>query len=250
MRVLSFILFFIFILNLSGEETIQWVFTDYEPANFVDEKGNYAGFLYEITIEALENRMGIPVKISIYPWPRCQHLVKEGDCDIMITIPTRERLEYTIPTELPVWIKRRLIYTYINHEELETINRLDGFSDIKMAGYSVISYIGNDWIKEYVVDDFHIPVEYAKTVEGMYRMLSAKRGDLVIEEKSIAHSNIKNLGLTELIVETEGVANESHFHLLISKQSSFRNIISELNSVLNDMWEDGTIQKILSKYGA
>ncbi|MBN2657416.1 MAG: transporter substrate-binding domain-containing protein [Spirochaetales bacterium] len=249
MRILSIILLLFFFLNIYGDEPIQWVFTDYAPANYIDEKGNYAGFLYEITIEALENRMGIPVEISIYPWPRCQHLVKTGDRDMMLTIPTKERLEYAISTDSPVWVKKRLIYTYIEHENLETINELHGLADIKQTGYSVISYIGNDWIKENVAEKFHIPVEYARGVEGMYRMLAAGRGDLIIEEKSIARSNIEQLELQELIVETEGIGEESHFHLLISKQSPHSNIIYELNCVLDEMWEDGTIEKILKKYG-
>ena len=243
-----FLLFFILFSTNIGAESISFVFTDYAPANYVDERGNYSGFLYEITKEAFESRLGITLDITILPWRRCQQLVKNGVFDMMLTIPTDERLVYSIATESPVWIKKRYIYSYINHEDIENINTLNGLDEIKQYGYRIVSYIGNQWFRDNV-EAFDIPVVYASSVEGMYYMLAAKRADFLIEEISIASSNIEKLDLEDKIIQTGGIAVESGFHLLISKKSSFTSIIDELDRVLEDMWNDGTIERILNDYG-
>lgn len=229
-------------------DPISFVFTHYEPANYVDDQGKYGGFLYEITAEAFENRLAVPLDITVLPWPRCQQMVRNGTADMMLTIPTEERLEYARATDSPVWIKSRLIYTYNRHIRMEEIDSLRGLDGIRESGFTIVSYIGNQWVTENV-EALDIPVVYASSVEGMYRILAAKRADIIIEEPSIALSNLEKLGLTGRIIESEGIASESPFHLLISKKSPFLPLMDDLNRVLEEMGDDGTIKKILDKYG-
>ena len=233
---------------VQAQRTISWAFTNYPPANFQTENGEYGGFLYEIIIEAFEKRLGIPVIISIYPWKRCQFMVEQGVADILTTIPTPERLNYSINSERPIWIKRRLIYTYSGHPNIEEIQTLTGLEEIKEKNFTVVSYLGNGWIVD-EVENKGISVDYANDVEGMYRMLAAGRADIIIEEPCIAQSNIKNLLLGSNIIQTKGVGEESHFHVMIGKDSDYADIFKELDPVIDEMWHDGTIENILSKYG-
>lgn len=234
--------------TFAGADSIKFVFTDYPPANYVDEQGNYTGFLYDITCEAFEKRLNIPLEISVLPWPRCQELVKSGIYDMMLTIPTDERLNYSIATDIPVWRKVRVIYTYKDHPDVQIINGLNGLDDIKGSGYTIVSYRGNQGIRD-EVEALDIPVIYASSVEGMYQMLAAGRADLIIEEESIAESNLQKLNLEEKIIKTNGIASESYFHLLISKRSPHAVMIYDLNRVLEEMQQDGTIDGILKRYG-
>lgn len=231
-----------------AKEPMKWVFTNYPPANYTTDAGELKGFLYDIASEALERRMGIPLDVSIYPWKRCQLLVKEGKADMIVTIPTEERLTYAIPTEKPLWIKTRILYTYPDHPRMAEIHKLNGLQDIQQAGFSVVSYMGNGWV-ETVVEGADIPVQYANTVEGMYKMLSQKRGDLIIEEASLVFPKLQELGLTEQIVATNGVGEESGFHILIGNASPYADKLPQLNATIEEMWNDGTIENILSKYG-
>ncbi len=241
-------LFFLIPLLLHAEP-VKWVFTDYAPANYIDGKGEYAGFLYDITKEAFENRLHIPLIISLYPWARCQQLVQQGDYDMFLTIPTPDREVYAEPVPTPVWIKKRLIFTYGGHGRREEMDSITGLDQIRQKGFTVISYIGNQWVNGNV-ESRGIPVEYARSVDGMYRMLAAKRGDLIIEEPSIVRANLETLGLSDTIEETGGVAEESSFHLLMGRKSPFVGLIDDLDLVLREMWQDGTIQAILDRYGA
>lgn len=230
-----------------AKEPIRWVFTDYPPANYQAENGEYTGFLYDITIEAFEKRLGIPVEIAIFPWKRCQILVQNGAYDVLLTIPTPERLTFTHATEEPVWVKKRIVYTYAGHPELDEMQRIRGLEDIKEKGYVVISYLGNGWM-ETAVEKSGISVKYATGVDGMYKMLAAKRGDIIIEESRLAHPSIKDLGLESTILATEGIGAESNFHLLIGKKSQYATILEPLNTVIREMWLDGTIAGIMAEY--
>lgn len=230
-----------------SQDAVKWVFTDYPPANFRTEEGNFSGFLHDIVMEVFQKRLGLHVDIAIYPWKRCQRMVKSGEADIMVTIPTPERKKYSVTHSRPIWIKRRILYTFREHPRIHEINRLNGLASIKKGGYRVISYLGNGWTEK-EVQGVGIPVSFATTVDSMYRMLASKRGDLIIEEKALAAPHILDLGLSEKIVGTTGVGSESGFYILIGKKSVYAPLISSLDREIEDMRKQGRLEDIFRSY--
>lgn len=230
--------------NSFATEPIKWIFTNYPPANYQTETGEFKGLLHDITIEAFEKRLGIPVQISVFPWKRCQLMVKNGKYDMILTIPTAERLEYSVTTKQPIWLKKRMIYTYAGHPMAQELNSINGLRDVKEKGYTVISYLGNGWAKR-DIESAGIPIIYSNEVDGMYQMLATQRADIIIEEPSIAFPTIKRLNLSSKIIQTEGVGAASAFHFLIGKKSLHVKVLEKLNTVVKEMWEDGTIKKII-----
>ena len=232
----------------SAQDAAKWVFTNYPPANFQTQDGQFAGFLHDIVMEVFTKGLDIHVDIAVYPWKRCQAMVKDGAADIMVTIPTQERLKYTVTHNRPVWTKRRILYTYQGHPKIHDIQRLSGLGTIKSGAYQVISYLGNGWVEK-EVQGVGIAVTYATTVDGMYRMLAAKRGDIVIEEKSLAAPRIAEQGLSGKIVETKGVGSESGFHILISKKSPYAALVSRINREVESMRSRNRFDQIFTTYG-
>jgi len=230
-----------------GQDSVKWVFTNYPPANFQMATGRYSGFLHDMVLELFQERLGLPVDIATFPWKRCQLMVKQGKADIMVTIPTPERLEYALTHIRPIWIKRRVLYTYHGHPRIKEIQRIHGIKAIKEGGYRVVSYLGNGWTEK-KVEDFGIPVVYSSTVAGMYRMLAAKRGDLIIEEKGLATPQITHQGLSGKIEATTGIGSESGFHILIGKKSPHANLISKLDREVEAMRNQGRLEQILDQY--
>ncbi len=249
-KIIILVLFFFMLFSsLSfAKDPMRWACADYPPAYYKTDKGDVKGYLYDIALEALDKRMGIPVVISFYPWKRCQMLLKQGKSDMIFTIPTPERLQYVLSHEKPAWIKRRILYTYSGHPKIEEIHKLRGLKDIKKGGYSIVSYLGAGWIKSNVEKGAGIPVRYANKIDRMYKMLAQKRGDLIIEQASLVVPNIRELKLTDKIVETRGIGAESGYHILIGKKSEYSDILPQLNKVIEKMWQDGTIEKILTEY--
>jgi polar amino acid transport system substrate-binding protein len=232
----------------SGQDAVKWVFTDYPPANYQSEDGHFKGFFHDIVLEVFNQGLGLRVDIAVFPWKRCQKMVETGEADIMVTVPTTLRLEYSLTHTRPIWIKRRILYTYGGHPRMNEIEQLNGLAAVRNGGYKVISYLGNDWTKR-EVQNSGIPVIYATSVDGMYRMLAAHRGDLVIEEKSLADPRIADLGLSKRIVETKGVGSKSGFHILVSKKSAFADRISQIDREVEAMRSRHRFEQIFSNYG-
>ncbi len=234
-------------VNASAQDVVKWVFTNYPPANFQTQDNEFSGFFHDIVIEVFNKGLGIGVAIEIYPWKRCQAMVKNGSADIMVTIPTSDRLAYAVTHSRPIWIKRRILYTYHNHPDLANIQQLNSLAAIKNGGYRVVSYLGNGWIEKAVMG-IDIPVVFATSVDGMYRMLAAQRGDLIIEEKSLAAPRIAEQRLSGKIIETSGVGSESGFHILIGKQSRFAHLIARVDREVETMRRSGRLDQIVQRY--
>ena len=246
-RTILFIILILYTLLPVSAQSLRYVYSEYYPANYLDENGEPAGFFVDIITEALTNRMGIPVTIDVFPWRRCQNLIRNGEADMITTIPTIERLSYATPTDTPIWIKRYHLYTWSDHPSGKSLASIQNLQDLACMELSVISYLGNNW-SESTLEKAGITVIYATTVESMYRMLNARRGDVIIDDPILVDPALKFLDLNETIIRTCAIVAESSFHPLIGKRSPFVDRVDELNTVLLDMWNDGTIERILEKY--
>ncbi len=235
--------------DLNGIEPLEWACADYPNAYYMDKNGEIRGFLYDIAIEALTRRMGIEVNITFYPWKRCQLLVETGEADMLLTVPTDIRLEYTVASRIPLWEKKRVIYTYKGNSRIEEINKIRRLEDILLGDFTVISYLGNGWA-ETKVEKMGIEVVYSPSIKNIYKMLVFKRGDIIIEEKSLVEAELKkDIQLNENIIKTSGIGSTVGFFILIRENSEYVEIIDELDIIISEMWNDGTIVRILSKYG-
>jgi len=226
---------------------LSFVYTSYVPANFQSAQGDHRGFFVEIIREALETRMKVPVSMSVYPWPRCQYMVREGVADMMATIPTPERRTYSIVVETPIWIKRYRVFTVPGHPSASAMDGIRSVEDLKRSGLVVLSYDGNDWSRT-VLGKAGVKVVKASSVEGMYRMLIARRGDLIIEDDILVWSTVRGLGIADRIRRTSGFVGESAFHLMIGKASPFASIAADLDRTLRAMYADGAMERILRSY--
>jgi ABC-type amino acid transport substrate-binding protein len=79
-------------------------------------------------------------------------------------------------------------------------------------------------------------------------MLSEGRGDIVVEDQSIAEENIQKLGLRCSVSIFDGITARSGFHIMIGRNSEFFPVMNSLDSALDEMWTDGTIERVLAEY--
>ncbi|WP_321992547.1 transporter substrate-binding domain-containing protein [Marispirochaeta aestuarii] len=233
--------------GMAISQAVHYVFQEYRPANFLDETGQPAGFFVDIIREAVENRLGLDLRISVFPWVRCQALVRQGEADLMTTIPTPGRLEYADLVNVPIWIKQYRLYTYRDHPRVPEMHGIRSLEEIRKARFTVISYIGNNWAKTNL-EDIGVPVLDATSVEGMYRMLIARRGDIIVDDPILVRDSLNAAGLENRIVLTEGLVESSTFYPMISKQSDLSARTEEFADALQAMWEDGSIESIMDRY--
>lgn len=237
----------ILIPGTAMSQAVHYVFQEYKPANYLDETGQPAGFFVDIIREAVENRLGLDLRISVFPWVRCQALVRQGEADLMTTIPTPGRLEYADLVNVPIWIKQYRLYTYRDHPRIPEMHGIRSLEEIRKARFTVISYIGNNWAKTNL-EDIGVPVLNATSVEGMYRMLIARRGDIIVDDPILVRDNLNSAGLENRIVLTEGLVESSAFYPMISKQSDLSARTDEFAAAVQAMWDDGSIASIMERY--
>ena len=233
--------------GIAISQEVHYVFQEYTPANYLDKQGRPAGFFVDIMHEAIENRLGLNLQISIFPWRRCQVLVEQGKADLMTTVPTPARLEYAKLVNVPIWIKQYRIYTYQNHPRMHKMQGIRSIAEILQEHFTVISYIGNSWATTNL-EGIGIPLLKATSVDGMYRMLVARRGDIFVDDPVLVANSLPATGLENQIVLTQGCIEESAFYPLVSKRSHFAARTEDFAKVLQEMWDDGTIDAIMKPY--
>lgn len=222
-------------------------YPDYWPFFTRKDTGEMTGFFHDIIVEALA-RMGVETQWRKYPWSRCQDNVKHGDADAMITVPTSERLRYTVTHSEPFYRKKLHVFTYNGHPKEHIIRSLKTFDDIKAADLTVITYAGNGWNDENIVSRgikmFETPV-----IKSVWRMLAARRGDIVIEWPMAAWAEIRKTNVEpDAIVQTDVTFGCMPFHLLINKRAPQAAILPEFNQIVLDMRSSGRIGEIVEKY--
>lgn len=231
-----------------GAETLKIAYPNFPPFHSRNESGAMEGFFYEILANALEERLNLKLQWDTFPWTRCQHYVETGRYDAIITVPTQDRLQYCVTHPTPFFEKQMVVFTYSGHPKLPEIQSIKTLDDVKAGGFSVITYIGNGWNQNNVAAR-GIQVIESPNLEGVWKMLAGRRGDLVIEWPAGAYPDMKRLSLEAGIVETDIVLAAMPFHLLIGRQSRFSDWTDRIEATFHSMRQDGSLDAILRDWG-
>ena len=237
----------LFPIHVAKAQPLIIAYPDYWPFfTREDADGRMKGFFYEIVTEGL-GRLGIKAEWQVFPWTRCQANVEKGEADAFITVPTEERLRYTVTHETPFYLKKLNIFTYSGNPRMREIKAIRDIEDIREAGLSVVTYLGNGWNEENI-ESRGIRTVTVSGLPNVWLMLANKRGDIAIEWPFSAWPQIVRHGVASRIVQT-GVALEAMpFHLMIRKDSPYAARLSEFDAVVRAMLRDGEIDDIVRKY--
>ena len=205
------------------------------------------GIVADILDEVLLRRLGIAWKGQFLPWARAQLQVKNGQADMLITIPTDERREYSLASDQPVLLQYLHVYTYRGHPRIEAIRAISSIADIKQQGLLPLSNAGNGWFKQHI-DTAGIAAYYAPADQNIAEMLAARRGDLMIDLPLSMNPTIKALGIGEQLEMTDARFGPIGFHLLISQKSPLVARIAEINRAIEAFIADGSREVLLENY--
>lgn len=230
-----------------AQEPLRIAYTEFAPFHSRPAGKPLQGIFHAIITEALEKRMGVPLKWSAYPWKRCQESVRAGSDDALLTVPTPERLTYTASHPKPFYQKRMHIFTQANHPGMKLLKGLKTLEEIKRNDLSTITYGGNSWHNTHVASLGIVTFE-TSPVDNVWRMLAAGRGDLVIEWPHGAWPAIRRLGLEHKLVDTGVSMAAMPFHLLIRKGSAHLAVLASFDTVIEAMRGDGTMTAILAPF--
>lgn len=230
------------------EPSLRIAFPEYRPFHWTAPNGEIRGFFHDIVTEAVQNRMGVSVQWTSFPWPRCQEMVRTSRADALLTVPTPERATYTHTHGEAFWAKPLALFTYAGRTDMNAIGAIRTIKDIKALGLSVVTYSGNGWNRQ-IVESLGIPCLTTPSLKSVWLMLAGHRGDLAIEWPVSAWTDILAAGKAHDIVETGRIVSRQPFHLLIRSDHPRQDILERFDDVVRAMRADGSMRRILAEYG-
>jgi polar amino acid transport system substrate-binding protein len=214
------------------------------------ESGNengWKGLFVEIVEEIFAEELGYRVVIEQYPWKRAQQNVKEGIADIMVSVPTAERLEYALKSDRPIYRMYLNVYTYAGHPKLAKIGKIKTVQDINALKLKPVTNLGNGWHKENI-EDAGVTTFYVPNDENLVQFLALRRADIMIDAPLFMNHLIKQHNLESKIVKTDVLFGPVNFHLLVSKNSRFAQLMPTIDKTINGLEQKGRLEQIASKY--
>ena len=251
MNVVIFSILLIYSLTIAGDKIFRLSHDNYKPFHWFDKDSvKTKGIFIDMVDELIGKRMGYKVIYKEYPWKRAQKTVEDGINDAFITTPTPERLKYTVVGKNPFIKMKKVIFTQPDNSKLEAIKEVRELCDLRQIDdLKIVDYLGNGWCKKNIEEDLGIVRIKSASFDSVLRMLSAKRGDIFIEEPVIVNYYIKENRLESRIIQLPVVLGVADFKLCIGVNSAFKGKTEKFDKHLKDMQEDGTMGKILKKWG-
>jgi len=249
--IIVILLFFIPASQLFAEEIFFIADSmDAPPFKSANSEGKPSGIFYDIITSAFE-RMEVPLQYKGYPWKRAQMLVKTKRADALITVPTPERLKYSIPSRETVLVVKMKIFTQRDNPNTAKIKSVKALADLK--GLKIVGYIGDGWGEE-MLKQFE--VDWLPNIASVCKTIAAGRGDVFLENEIVALHTIKNIKNNERdwglkfdnIISFDAPVVPMSFHLLIQKKSKFLHLLPNFDETIRTMHKDGELDKIVDKW--
>ncbi len=227
-----------------GQEPMKMTyFNNFPPFSWASEDGKMQGILVDVVDEIVGSEMGISLSHEGFPWARAQQMVKDGDADGFVTVPTPARQEYAETGKEEVIMSKMVIFVKKGSEAATKLRNAKDLSDLKEM--SIIDYVGNGW-GDRNLEGFKRHL--APKMDNVLQMLVAERGDLCITDSVVGWYNLKQLGLQDQVEEMPLVLDQVPFVLCVGKNSKYVGIVEEVDRKLKDAREDGRLQAIYDRY--
>lgn len=217
----------------------------HEPDN--SSRYGWKGLFIDILERVLVQELGMGLVLEPYPWKRAQKQVEDGNADFLISVPTRERLLYSIASDEPLLKMHLHVYTYAGHPQLDRIRKISTPMDIIALHLTPVTNEGNGWHKENI-DALGIKTLYVPNDGNLVQFLAKRRADIMIDAPITMNHLIRQYGLTADIVQTDVRFGPVNFHLLMSRKSRHVDLMPQINTAIGKMAADGTLEKLALEY--
>lgn len=243
------------VLSLStlfcADKVFKLAHDSYAPFHWYDQNSQKSiGIFIDICDELIGRRMGYKIEYKEYPWKRAQVNVAAGIEDAFISLPTTERKEYTVSGLVPFIVMTRVIFTQPDNPYLEKLKTVKNVKDLKaLPKLQILDYIGDGWGEKNLEQLLGFKLDKVALIDQVVNKLSVKRGDVFIEEPLVVNYKIREYKLERNIIQLTNSLDNTEFKLCISKKSTFVNEVENVDKHLTAMVKDGTMAKILKKWG-
>jgi polar amino acid transport system substrate-binding protein len=219
------------------------VTTEYwPPFRMLGSNGEIEGIDIEI-MEEIGKRLGVKFVWHRRPWARCLAELEDGLADIITGLAhTKERSKFAAYTSRPYYEMGPAFYLN-DHALAQSIKKYENLYGISI-GYSR----GSVYFKRFDSDK-KLNKKAGTNERQLIDMVLAKRWDAFVGTDAQIEYDLGRLGLENKLFKATFVPQDRiPLYLGISRKSKFVEEISAVNAIMNQLIEDGTVRKIISKY--
>lgn len=215
---------------LSRSATFRMVyFGDFAPFSQVDQTGRVRGLFVDAAESILHDRLGQGVEHQAFPWARAQAMVKGGEADGFLTVPTPERLSYVLASARPVFSFPMCIVAATDNPRLPALRQVRSLDDLRP--FRLGHYIGSGWA-DANLRPLGLDIQWAADLTGAMRLVANGRVDALVDNAVSMRLRMNTPEFHGKLVELPNPLTTQAYHMCIGRSSAFIDLMPQIDALL------------------
>ncbi|MCP4349830.1 MAG: amino acid ABC transporter substrate-binding protein [Desulfobacterales bacterium] len=202
------------------------------------------GLSYDLMKEIF-SRLNIEIELELFPQKRMLGYLMAGQKDAATLISKNsERLKF-IDYTVPMFQKKGLIYFLAERTPPIKWQNYEDLKGLKLGGA-----LGHNYGDEFnqAVTEHNLILDRSRTVELNFKKVLKKRIDALLCIELTAQTYLKHPEYKGKIIHASKPYYSKDYHIGFSKAAKAKVLIPRVNKVIQQMKQDGSLQRIISLY--
>ncbi|WP_417566519.1 substrate-binding periplasmic protein [Marinobacter sp.] len=248
MKVLGYFLVLIFSAQaVCGDEPadgpLLFCNSHWPPYSYGDDEALAIGGYAVDFMNELSGRIARPVELRILPWLRCLKMAEDGDVDgIMLLTENEERKQFLLMSR-PIISDANLLWYRSDSPHARPRST---FADLQGLRIGVVTGFNYGEPFNAAVVQLNLTVDEAPSILSNFRRLDRDWIDVFLVNRMAADYALHDYPLLKAGMVVQGGLFESvGFRIGLAKAGRAAGLLAEIDKALEDMHEDGTIDRIM-----
>lgn len=208
------------------------------PIEYPNDEGQYIGPWMQRLDRLFRQELSVELEVTRQPWRRAQQDVRAGRADIMITLPTEERLSYTELVDGPFYAMTFQLLVPRDHAHWDRLQGIESLEDLQRLDLNLVSTFSNGWFEQNVAKR-GIRADYVKTDRQQIQFLLSGRADGLIDFPVTMTPLLEEMGAMDRLTFLPAVLDTTEFRIMVSHQSPWMAHQQALEAALQRVSERG-----------
>lgn len=204
-------------------------FGDFAPFSQVDATGRVRGLFVDAAETILHDKLGLELEHQAFPWARAQAMVRGGEADGFISVPTPERLTYVLASAQPIQSFPICILASPANPRLEQMRQVQRLEELKP--FRIGHYIGSGWA-DANLRPLGLDIQWAADLTGAMRLVANGRVDALVDNALSMRLRLAAPEFDGKLLELPNILATQPYHLCIGRRSAFTGLMPQVDAVL------------------
>lgn len=194
----------------------------------------------------LFKKLNVDYEFTLLPWKRCLELTKSGKADLILILTKNDERASYMDFSKPYIDDRDLVWYYSESKsgpkEWNALEDLKVYKIGKTAGFNYGEDFNNATLK------FSFNIDEANSDLKNFEKLIHERTDVFICNETVAFQIFKeNPKIKQNVTAAKKPLKEVSFSVGFSKKSKYLKYLPQVDKILSDFQNDGTMKKLLER---